>query len=137
MLREVRISQRDDGTRRRWFTDRKLDLIVWIAEDATVDSFQLCYVRLGSEYALTWTRANGYCHDRIDDGERIPAKNLAAILISSGLLRRFHESSGEIELEIRHVIEEKLSALASRLATSRGRGAEQRIPSEALPEATL
>lgn len=137
MLREVKISHRDAGMHRRWFTDRKLDLIVWIAADSTIDGFQLCYVCPGSEYALTWTRDDGYHHDRIDDAERIPTRNPAANLVSAGVLRRFHENSLAIDPEIRRKVEERLHALTATFVRSGGRGIERRTAAEAVPCATL
>jgi hypothetical protein len=135
MLREVRIVQREGEPRRRWFTARKLELIVWIAADSTVDGFQLCYSRPGSEYGLTWTREGGYRHDRVDDGERNPTKNRSAVLIASRafdaaeLVRRFHESSGHIDPEIRQLVDEKLRIAEASLAAARARSVEQQTQS--------
>jgi hypothetical protein len=67
------------------------------------------------ERALTWTMRNGYCHERIDDGETNPAKNLTPILIPYGIcptqkeiIELFLIQSEEIDSQLRSFVIEKL-----------------------------
>lgn len=93
-------------------------MFVWIVEGSIIDSFQLCYVRAGSEYALTWTRGSGARHDLIDDGQRVPTRNRTPIMvpcaegIADNLLQRFLADSADIDPDIRRVIVEQLRAAA-------------------------
>ena len=57
--------------RRRWFRTDDLDLIVWCDEAGAPTSFQLCYDKLRSERALTWTPERGFLHTAVDDGEGV------------------------------------------------------------------
>jgi hypothetical protein len=139
MLRELQVAAREGEPRRRWFADKDLDLFVWIADDSVIDSFQLCYVRAGSEYALTWTRGSG-CHiDRVDAGEGAPTRNDTPILVSctgrpaGDLLRCFLERSVDIDPDIRRVIEEQLRAAADYASRKESRGFQTtRLASEGL-----
>jgi hypothetical protein len=126
MLRELRGSQRDGNLRRRWFADKDLDLFVWITEDSIIESFQLCHRHASSEYAFTWTKADGCRHDMIDDGEETAARSHAPILLpcaevlADTLLERFIESSIDVDPVIRRVVEKHLrtaAGYASRRAT--------------------
>lgn len=126
MLRELQVSARDGEPRRRWFTDKDLELFIWITRDSIIDSFQLCYVQAGSEYAFTWTREGGCSHDLIDDGEAAPVKRRTPILVSctealaDNLLQRFVASSVDIDPEVRRVIVEQLRASAGRVLRRAG-----------------
>jgi hypothetical protein len=70
MLREEKnIRQITGEPPRRWFADEFFDLIVWLDPDGSLWGFQLCYDRGYAPRALTWTKAKGYTHEGIDDGE--------------------------------------------------------------------
>lgn len=76
--------QRDaDGTR-RWFFDDEMDLIVWLAEDGTVQGFELCYDKSGRERAFVWRRGDRLRGYAVDDGESTPLRNDSPILVSGG-----------------------------------------------------
>jgi len=118
MLKEFPATQPPGEPRRRWFSGDDLDLIVWLAPDATtITGFQLCYKRTGADYALTWTPEAGFRHDHVDDGEANPEKNQTPILVADGavdsntLLARFMRSSAEIDPAVREVVLEKLRLL--------------------------
>jgi hypothetical protein len=53
---------------RRWFTSGTMDLVVWLAPDASVQAFQLCYGKPIQERALTWRAGFGFSHLQVDDG---------------------------------------------------------------------
>ena len=42
-----------DEPRRRWFSNRNVDLIVWCGEKNQITGFQFCYKEGASEYAVT------------------------------------------------------------------------------------
>ena len=56
MLREVKAREESAEGNRRWFADDFFELIVWLDERSTVESFQLCYDRRRWQRALTWTK---------------------------------------------------------------------------------
>lgn len=118
MLKELRATQVSGELRRRWFADEHFDLIVWFAEDDTVDGFQLCYNLGHAEHALTWDRSSGYRHDRVDDGESSPTRNRTPILVAdahfpaSQILSRMESSCDSVDAPIRTVVVEKIRAYA-------------------------
>jgi len=70
MLKEIKnVKQIEGGPRRRWFSDPALDLFVWYDDDENIIKFQLCYDKGSNEHALTWSRASGFTHHGVDDGE--------------------------------------------------------------------
>ncbi len=71
MLKELR-SLSPTPNKRRWFSDRRMDLILWYDAEETLEGFQLCYDKQAGERALTWTRQEGFLHHRVDDGESSP-----------------------------------------------------------------
>ena len=69
MLREILAVRQDNPElRRRWFQDDFFELYTWQARDGTLAGFQLCYDVRGRERAVTWHRAHGFSHNRIDYG---------------------------------------------------------------------
>ena len=69
MLREIkRITQEPDGPQRRWFTDRKRDLMIWHRE-GEITSFEFCYGKDSAERSLRWSAERGLEHFVVDDGE--------------------------------------------------------------------
>ncbi len=114
MLKENFHTGNSEKSRRRWFSDDYFDLIVWAAPDGSPTGFQLCYDKYKKERALTWTTGNGYSHERVDDGESNPSKNLTPILVPNGvcptqhILERFLERSTELDSRLRSFIVDKL-----------------------------
>jgi len=54
---------------RRWFYGHEMDLAVWFSDDHSIVAFQLCYDKTADQHAVTWRKAEGYRHHRVDDGE--------------------------------------------------------------------
>jgi len=69
---------------RRWFTDNNLDLIVWYDDESHLTGFQLCYDKTGRERALTWTRENGFQHNRVDAGETPGHFKMTPVIVADG-----------------------------------------------------
>jgi hypothetical protein len=65
----VKVRQIPGESKRRWFSSSDFDLIVWLADDASFKGFELCYRTGPCERAIVWTRAAGYRHMNVDDGE--------------------------------------------------------------------
>lgn len=93
--------------RRRWFTDRDLELIVWFGEHDRIVGFQLCYQKDKEPKALTWLEDEGFLHTGIDEGDggwRGPKST--PILIRDGVFdkenveKRFTSSSKTLPKEI-------------------------------------
>src|ERR1700761_4117116 len=86
MLSELRnVRQVPGDRRRRWFSDEKLEVVVWYEPDGTIFGFQLCYDLRDTPRALTWTREAGFSHCRVDDGEESVFSNRTPMLRSGGV----------------------------------------------------
>ena len=101
---------------RRWFSSKDLDLIVWYDLDGSPMEFQLCYSTGPVRRALTWTRARGFRHEDIDDGEDVAgAHKMTPLLFADGkydlghILDLFENQSCNIEQEIKSFVIAKLT----------------------------
>jgi hypothetical protein len=101
--------------RRRWFRTDDLDLIVWCDAAGAPMSFQLCYDKLRSERALTWTPERGFLHTAVDDGEDIGlGYKQTPILLAGGQFDanrvgdRFAAASAQLPREIAEFVGNKL-----------------------------
>jgi len=114
MLKEIISTKHPAKSTRKWFSDDYFDLIVWIDQNGAISGFQLCYDKFEKERALTWTKKDGYRHERIDDGESSPTKNLSPILVPDGIcptqeiIELFLLNSAEIDSQLRSFIVDKL-----------------------------
>lgn len=116
MLTELsNVRQIPGEPRRRWFSDRDFDLIVWFDKDDVIIAFQLCYDKQKNEHALTWRAPSGYYHNRVDTGEYHPLQPKATpILVSDGVFdylriaEAFGQAKSEIEPRIADFVYEKL-----------------------------
>jgi hypothetical protein len=106
MLREhPHVRQIPGETHRRWFTSDTFDLIVWQEPGGPLAGFQLCYrADPQSEGALTWTLTDGYCHERLDDGEAgVLGYKMSPILLPDGVFEKdkvvscFREEASSLE----------------------------------------
>jgi hypothetical protein len=101
---------------RRWFTDEFFDLIVWYGDEQSPIGFQLCYDKQARERALTWTRANGYRHDRVDAGEIPGHAKMTPVIVADGAFnrnavwRRFKKECVTIDPDISAFVLEKLGS---------------------------
>lgn len=117
MLKEYPASQHRGEPTRRWFSDEYFDLIVWSGEDGAASGFQLCYDKQGNERSVTWSEQRGLRHDKIDNGEPSPTKNMSPILLAEGplpmsdVLERFRINSGGIDQEIRDFVMRQLETV--------------------------
>ena len=99
---------------RRWFTDDYFDLIVWYGSEERPIGFQLCYDKQDHERALTWTRAHGFQHDRVDAGEVPGHPKMTPIIVADGAFdrdpvsARFRGASAGIDPGIASFVLEKL-----------------------------
>lgn len=101
--------------RRRWFRTDDLDLIVWCDEAGAPTSFQLCYDKLRSERALTWTPERGFLHTAVDDGEDVGVGYKATPILVAGdrfaanrVVERFATASADLPREIVGFVGSKL-----------------------------
>ncbi|WP_157237552.1 hypothetical protein [Beggiatoa alba] len=106
--------------RKRWFEDTYFDLFVWQdINTGEMTSFQLCYDRTGTERVISWERHRGFEHQRIDDGETSPHKNMTPVFtgislsLPAALLSRFHLASQGIDVTVRQFITQKLEEYQS------------------------
>lgn len=117
MLKEVLNTRQDKGQlKRRWFSSRDADLIVWYSDDEKIFGFQLCYDRHGREKAITWNSAHGFSHNLVDDGEAVGmAHKRTPILVADGLFdvaaisRLFEKICQHVPPEIAEFVSKKLA----------------------------
>jgi hypothetical protein len=117
MLTEIRDTRQIPGEGfRRWFTDARMDLIVWYTnKNGRIIGFQLCYDKDEDEKALTWTREAGFSHERVDDGgDRGYSHKGTPLLMPDGefpagrVVRDFTLLAEEIEEPLRRFVVEVL-----------------------------
>ena len=112
MLREL--GETTGNNRRRWFSDDYFDLIVWYDENRRATGFQLCYDKLGKEHAFTWKEGAEVAHNRIDEGEASPFKNMSPVLVADGVIpydeirRQFTSRAKNVGPEIYDLVMRKL-----------------------------
>ena len=119
MLREIiNVRQIPDESRRRWFEDDLLDLIVWLDESGSITGFQLCYDKYRDEHALTWQRRGGFSHRRVDDGEYCSNRHKGTpVLLPDGLIDStrirdaFKNRSTTIDQQVAVFVSQRLSLL--------------------------
>ncbi|MBN1672756.1 MAG: hypothetical protein JXR37_17060 [Kiritimatiellae bacterium] len=112
MLQEIVPTRQVPGEpRRRWFTDKQMDLIVWYAADDRISGFQICYLEGTQQKALTWLAEKGFSHKDIDDGEHDPRTHkMTPILVPDGqpdtrrVLNVFLELSEQLEPAVRRFV---------------------------------
>ncbi len=117
MLSEVKnVRQIQGDPPRRWFSDAFFDLIIWFDTDGSIWGFQLCYDRESSPRALTWTKAKGYAHSGIDDGEGSGRMHKSSpILVRDGLFdfkaasEKLAAAAGDLPREILLFVLEKIN----------------------------
>lgn len=138
MLRETKTGakQATGDPFRRWFSDDTFDLIVWHASDGSILGFQLCYRDGPDQKALTWLKARGFSHKRIDDGEGSPYHpKMTPILVPDGtfdkdqVLARFEKESRAIDPDLVRVVVQAIKAYPA----ASGRADESTSASEITP----
>ena len=70
----VGVRQIPGESKRRWFSSAEFDLIVWVSDSHDFSGFELCYDKLHNEHSILWSKAKGFCHMAVDDGEQRPGK---------------------------------------------------------------
>ena len=115
MLKEIQNARQVEGKpKRRWFSSRFFDLIVWFENDNEITGFQLCYNISFDERGLTWLKDKGFSHNSIDEGENIANRHKGSpILIRDGsfdnakISLRFINESKNIDESISKFVYEK------------------------------
>jgi hypothetical protein len=120
MLQEIKdVRQVPGDARRRWFGDDYFDLIIWYEPSGAIKGFQLCYDKGDYERALTWTREDGFSHNRIDGGDTPGRLKMSPILMADGhfardkVADRFLEDAAGIEREISSFVYNRLMSYAT------------------------
>jgi hypothetical protein len=117
MLTEVTKTNPVEGEpRRRWFTDRTVDLYVWYDDADAIVQFQICYDKGPEEKALNWNRDSGLSHRGVDDGESgvfrmksTPILTGRADLDLEAVRRVFSAASGKLEYDLHEFIMRRLT----------------------------
>lgn len=129
-LKDVR--QIPGEMRRRWFSSRDMDLIVWFDHDDRPVSFELCYDKRSSEKALRWS-PSGFTHSVVDDGENRPGRYKSTpVLRESGLFeaaRVINQLDSECRQLPDEIVRFVMSVIASHpeIATSHKTSSSNRI----------
>lgn len=71
----IGVRQIPGESKRRWFSSKEFDLIVWIADNQDFTGFELCYDKFTSEHSIIWSRTGGFRHMAVDDGEQRPGRH--------------------------------------------------------------
>jgi hypothetical protein len=106
--------------RRSWMSDDYFDLIVWYEPSNAIHGFQLCYGKPESERALTWLKARGFSHSKIDSGEDDPEANRAPILLpdasfpTAEVNREFRRRSEQLPKSLRNFVLAKVKQFAAK-----------------------
>jgi hypothetical protein len=115
MLKELRSVK----PQRRWFSDHRMDLILWYDGEGEIEGFQLCYDKLRRERALTWTRHGGFLHHRVDDGEKTPfSYKQTPILVEDGLFdgatlsEEFLARARELPDDLRQLVVDRIAGFS-------------------------
>jgi hypothetical protein len=98
----------DPPARRRWFHDDYFDLFVW-ETGGEVTLFQLCYGGDSAGRALVWDRRRGLFHDG------------PSVANDAEFVTRFEDVAGDLPLDIRREVREKLHEFAGRQLTVQSR----------------
>ena len=86
MLREISRSQKTtNGMTRRWFTNEKFDLFVFIKDDNQLAQLQLCYDKHHKEHVIAWSEKYGYEHAYIDTGRNMSGRAGSPVFTTNGL----------------------------------------------------
>ena len=86
-------------SKRRWFSSKEFDLIVWFSTDGALLGFELCYDKQGKERSLRWSNSAGFQHMAVDDGEQIFGKyKETPVLVADGLFdaKLVHSNFSEV-----------------------------------------
>jgi len=108
MLAEIHtVHQETGGLRRRWFSDRKLDLYVWYDDGDNIVQFQICYDKGPDEQALSWQADSGLSNRSVDDGESgvfrmksSPILTVDSAFNASAVCELFVESGQKLEHDL-------------------------------------
>jgi hypothetical protein len=85
VMREIiGIRQEGGALRKRWFTDSRCDLFVWMDAQGRIVRFQLCYDKPAHEHVLDWREGVGVQHGRVDDGEVGTWWDMTPIIVADG-----------------------------------------------------
>ena len=112
MLRLYRSDPRWEGGSREVYGDDLLDLVVWYGEEQSISGFQLSY---GAEpHVVTWWKAKGPFHNRIDVGDFKPGRHGSPILVRDGavphqmLREEFSQRSSVLSKKLRSLVLAKI-----------------------------
>lgn len=120
MLKELSVSQNEEGVFRRWFQDDYFHLIIWYeADTGGIRGFQLCYDVSKEERSLTWLSGKGFLHNAVDEGSRPMRHPSSPLLVEDGafpaqsVIERFIEARGSIDGNIARLVVEKIIEFGS------------------------
>ena len=93
MLRLYRSDTPFESGSREVYGDDLMDLVVWYDEKQSISGFQLSYATLTDPHAVTWYRAKGLFHHRIDVGDFKPGRHGSPVLERDGVVphRMLHD----------------------------------------------
>jgi len=123
MLREIPALRQDNPRlRRRWFQDEFFDLYTWQTTAGTLVRFQLCYDVRGRERALTWSKEQGFSHNKVESGDEFAGQPMTPLLVATGkfphrLVRvRFQRAAAALDAATRDCILGKMREFGRHIA---------------------
>jgi len=113
-----KLRQHPGEPRRRWFSNRELDLIVWFDDRDTIVAFDLCYGKPQHEHVFRWRPSKPMTHLRVDDGEqRAGHHKMTPVYVADGTYdalataQRFANASSELDGVIRTFVLQRLAEM--------------------------
>ena len=123
MSNDVQFREIRGKAKRRWFSSRQFDLILWLGEQQQFAGFELCYDKQHKEHSIAWSQDHGYRHMAVDTGELRPGKHKAApILVPDGhfdfnrIRADFYRVSDSLPREVACYVSQMLEQYPLRLA---------------------
>lgn len=117
LLEMTKVHQVPGEPRRRWFSSRGLDLIVWYGDAGEISGYQLCYDREDDEKVLNWKAPGQYSHMAVDDGEGRAGRHKASPILVPGaafkpgaLAETFRGEAKELPHEIAELVLRTIAA---------------------------
>ena len=129
MLKETRISPRNNSNARRWYNDTDMDLYVWFIDEMPV-RFHLIWNKQRRMQSISWNNETGFNDGRLNPFELLVLVAGAAPLHRDNtefniavLANRFLRNSENIDTSVADFIYARLLEYPGRVEKHPGRGA--------------
>jgi hypothetical protein len=130
MFKEIKnVRQVEGESKRRWFTAKNMELIVWLADNGGIAGFQLCYEQAITRKAFTWHDRFGFSNNTIDEGEtdfgtpkESPILVADGIFESDNILKEFTKEREGLDLNIFNFVVQKIAEYGKKAGKDKDKG---------------